>query len=266
MLAGFRHGSDADVQIEEFEEDDLDDDPSYYDFPDEQQDMAEENEYMRSAAPDEPLSPPPPEHIAEARASHNISMTQGPPTHNPGDGMGDIRGGPDTITIHRRDTYHAILNDPEDTPVLLKLDVAFLDDFMEIMADTISRYAHSDNPDEYMHFVVDWFGRELENDLDRSRAGCQWENLCPDAKFWERLQLSTLGSRARSRWAEFVELACYFVNAGCSEAAVERLLSRQKQIQGSSMTNVSVNVVTAKLQMYGPDVVLPGVHDLELDD
>jgi hypothetical protein len=55
MLAGFRHGSDADVQIEEFEEDDLDDDPSYYDFPDEQQDTAEENEYMRSAAPDEPL-------------------------------------------------------------------------------------------------------------------------------------------------------------------------------------------------------------------
>ncbi len=102
--------------------------------------------------------------------------------------------------------------------------------------------------------------------MSHSRAGGQWENLCSDAKFWERLQRSSLGSRARSRWSEFAGLACYFVNAGCSEAAVERLLSRQKQIQGSSMTNVSANVVTAKLQMYGPDTVLPGVHDLELDE
>ena len=75
----------------------------------------------------------------------------------------------------------------------------------------------------------------------------------------------TLGvhDERKRAWQGFANVTCIFENAACSEAVVERLLSVQRHLQGTAMTNVGMDVLTAKLQMYGPNVIMPaGVHDV----
>lgn len=89
------------------------------------------------------------------------------------------------------------------------------------------------------------------------------ERLHMDVRFWKQLQLVSVHNPRYREWGQFASVACILQNAACSEAAVERLLSVQKHLQGTTMTNVSMDVLTAKLQMYGPNVVVSSeVHDV----
>ena len=50
---------------------------------------------------------------------------------------------------------------------------------------------------------------------------------------------------------DFATLAMQYQYAGVSESAVERMISEQRQILGTSMTRISVDVLSARLTLRG---------------
>ena len=179
-----------------------------------------------------------------------------------------------SVTQRRRAVFTQWLQEMRGIPLIQKLTPEFIGDYMEITAETIYKFTHekdsndqiakSDAIQQIQALVTAWLSNQWGEFLRTvsSTYGLS-DRICLDVRFWEQVCCLVMHHGAPEVWGPFAEIACIFQNAACSEAAVERLLSVQRHLQGSTMTNVGMPVLTAKLQMYGPDVMLPAdVHDV----
>ena len=135
-----------------------------------------------------------------------------------------------------------------EMPLVRKLTPGFLTGYLEMTANTIYKFRcqnHGNDEDskekaieEIKAFLIDWLSNQWEefpSTVTRIYTTSDRVNL--DVKFWEQV-------------------------SSCSKHG-GKLLSIQRHLQGNTMTNVSMPVLTAKLQLYGPDTVLPAdVHDV----
>ena len=72
-----------------------------------------------------------------------------------------------------------------------------------------------------------------------------------DFLVWNHILHLSKGDRNWSFWGPLAEVAMILVSCAVSEADVEGLLSVQKNIQGSTTTNISAEGLTARLRLYG---------------
>lgn len=170
-----------------------------------------------------------------------------------------------TATRYRRSLFKSTLAELSDVPPLWKLSPEFIANYMQIAAETMSKLTGI-TAEQCEIQITAWLAGDigLGHVLDGVQSIYETDQrLHMDVQFWKQLHFLAQHDHRYREWGEFASVACVLENAACSEAAVERLLSIQKHLQGTTMTNVGMDVLTAKLQMYGPGVVAPaGVHDV----
>ena len=106
--------------------------------------------------------------------------------------------------------------------------------------------------DEYYGVAIrEWVMLEVEDTLEQLEAfhGASLEEV--DRLMWTHLAHISRGDGNWKAWEHLSLLALRFVTAAASEAEVERLLSIQKRIQGQNTTNISMEGLTARLQLFG---------------
>lgn len=181
------------------------------------------------------------------------------------DEAAEQEGQPKTITQVRRQMFTDMLAQMSEAPALWKLSPEFMANYMQIAAETMHEFSGRKAPLEVFQMcLVSWLGGDLLEYVGAVRKLYRpTDGISFDVKFWDHLYGLAIHDVEKHPWQSFAETARIFENAACSEASVERLLSIQRHLQGTSMTNVGMDVLTAKLQMYGPDVVMPQeVHDV----
>ena len=151
-----------------------------------------------------------------------------------------------------------------------KLNYNFVNDYMEICCDTLVKYgrqvSEEDGADNYyLVALTRWLSTSFEQTLASLTlfvSGAQDEL---DVCLWDHIHKVSSDHDDWRCWNALASVAVRLMFSGVSEAQVERLLSIQKHIQGYSMTNISNEGLTARLQLYGDrtlsEVVRSGMND-----
>ena len=112
--------------------------------------------------------------------------------------------------------------------------------------------------DEWIVLNVDPLVEQLEAFHGQNLTDIDW-------KLWAHMSRMAKGDENWKSWEQLSRVALVFISAAPSEAEVERLLSKQKYIQRRNVTNISMDGLTARLQLFG-DRSIDSVNEAPEDD
>lgn len=188
--------------------------------------------------------------VITAFVTNETLEEQAPPDHD------DREVHEGTITQRRRAAYNALLEEYMEMPVLFQLEAPLFEAPLVLVRRALQRYCSELDP--AIEMFAAWLTPSLNSVVE------EWghilggvKNVPMDRAIWLEAHAFATGDESWESWVPFTRCACVFVSAGCSEAAVERLLSKQKTIQSTCMTNIAMETLTAKLGTYGPDFCFP---------
>ena len=163
---------------------------------------------------------------------------------------------PETATQKRRAMLDEQLQNLSTLSLDDKLGYDILDNFIYytcrcLVAHGITVPQEKGGDKYYEVALTQWMTYNLQETLTALEHVQHGDDKCLDFLVWEHhLQLSR-GHNDWAFWGPIAQIARYLVVSAVSEAAVERLFSIQKIIQGSSTTNISTDGITARLRLYG---------------
>lgn len=137
-----------------------------------------------------------------------------------------------------------------------KLSCDLLDDALGTATCCLMRYGGLDNASQvneehYRVALCQWINLDLDQLTVQFETFSDSKAVDIDLFVWNHICQLARGDTAWRAWMSLSNVAIRFVSAAVSEAQVERVLSKQKLIQGNHMTNVSMEGLTARLQLYG---------------
>ena len=131
-----------------------------------------------------------------------------------------------------------------------------LDDVLAVTRRCLLKHGGFNNElgitDKYYQVALDeWIVLNVES-LVAQLETFHGQNLSDiDWKLWSHISRMSKGDEDWKPWEHLSRVALGFISAAASEAEVERLLSRQKHIQHGNVTNISMDELTARLQLFG---------------
>ena len=137
-----------------------------------------------------------------------------------------------------------------------KLDFDFLDNVVGITTRCLMKYGGLDEAngvtDEYYQVALDQWAMLDTGPICAQLESFQWNDSPEsDRLIWTHVLHLSQGDEKLKPWSMVSRLALRFISAGVSEAEVERLLSKQSYIQGQNTTCISMEALTARLQLFG---------------
>ena len=177
----------------------------------------------------------------------------------PGSGQGAKSCRISTITRRRNVTRELYLDIYEAIPVLDKLEYDFLDDCLGIAVKCLENCGCLEGAITEGYYSValeQWIRLEIDEMINQLQAFYSCESSPQaldmlDLYVWKHISCLSHSDSTWRAWAHLSKCAMRLVSAAVSEADVERLLSKQKLIQGNHSTNISTEGLTARLQLYG---------------
>ena len=132
-----------------------------------------------------------------------------------------------------------------------RLSYDFLDGVLDCSVRSLVCHSRGDDIQDAENYfrciMVSWLSATEAEVLRMTTSSAD----ATDKELWIRMLSVASTSQTMRHWKEFARMALRYVCAAASEAAVERLISRQRHVQGQVMTNVSQEGITARLVMYG---------------
>ena len=178
---------------------------------------------------------------------------------DPGSVQGARSSGISTITRRRNAARELYLDIYEEIPVSDKLEYDFLDDCLGIAVKCLENCGCLEGAITESYYSValeQWIRLEIDEMISQLQAFYSCESSPEaldmlDLYVWKHISCLSHSDSAWRAWDHVSKCAMRLVSAAVSEADVERLLSKQKLIQGNHSTNISTEGLTARLQLYG---------------
>ena len=143
---------------------------------------------------------------------------------------------PETATKRRRDLMELHKSHIASLSLTDKLNYDLMYDYLAIAHESLSQHgSHIEDDDGGEDYYLVGLTKWIDTSFEQTISSLKLFETCPDEQLdvclWHHILHLSRGHAEWTRWKAFSETAIRFVLAGTSEAAVERLLSVQKQIQ-----------------------------------
>ena len=134
-------------------------------------------------------------------------------------------------TQNIKDYYNNLLNVPIDR----KLSYDFLlGNSLDLSINSLTQLNSEQSREYYQEKILSFLCKKTQSQRN-----------------WEAIKIQSFLSEDFHDMRDFATLAMQYQYAGVSESAVERMISEQRQILGTSMTRISVDVLSARLTLRG---------------
>lgn len=168
----------------------------------------------------------------------------------------DMLEGDETISKKRRSMIEEWSQTISNLSLDDKLSYDFLAEFMSNAHRSLVAHGavipEEDGGERYYEVALShWFSCRLDDRIISLTRVQEMSGKFLDFLVWNHILHLSKGDRNWSFWGPLAEVAMILVSCAVSEADVERLLSVQKNIQGSTTTNISAEGLTARLRLYG---------------